>query len=158
MPLNIAKSQSLIRNLIDQLSHRFPSYTLVEQNNAYGDMLLVSQSATPTAGQANWAIRMIGQDTPFTDVIGLPQSVYTPFIAQVIEESSATSGVALIPLALASVFEIELAKLGVKQERYLSANGTVPALSMFDANDNGVTGATLEATVAADQYWPLSGQ
>ena len=158
MPLNIAKSQSLIRSLIDQISHRLPSYTLQEQNNNFGDMLMISQSATPTAGQSNWAIRIVGQDTPFTDVIGLQQSTYTPFVAQVIEESSTIAGVSLIPLAVRVFVEMELAKLGIKQQRFLSANATVPALSMFDASDANVTGATLEVTLAADQYWPLSGQ
>ena len=53
---NYWKSQSLVRALIDQLSKRFPTYTLTENLTSCGDQLMVSQSATPTAGQNNAAI------------------------------------------------------------------------------------------------------
>ena len=89
---NIAKSQSLVRALQDQLSKRLSSYTIVESLiNSAGDTLMVSQSATPTAGQNNCAIRIGFQDTQFNDVIGNPQNVYTPMRADIIQESTAAS-------------------------------------------------------------------
>ena len=155
---NIAKSQSLVRALIDQLSKRLPSYTLVESLTNGGDTLMVSQSATPTAGQNNAAILIGYQDTQFNDVIGNPQSVYSPMEAQIVEESSATAGVSLCAMSFQLAVMVELGKMGIKQAWFLNANGTVPAVSQFSAVPTAPTGATLQVNIAPDAYWPLSGQ
>jgi hypothetical protein len=157
MAFNIAKSQSLIRALKDQLSKRLPAYTIIEVLGSAGDQLLISQHATPVAGEQNIAIRIKGQDTQFTDVIGLAQSVYTPMVCQVIEEGSTIAHVSVLQMAVRAALEAELGKLGVKQERWLNANTVVPALSQFAA-DGSVSTSTLEASIAPDIYWPLSGQ
>ena len=159
---NYWKSQSLIRNLMDQLGKRLPTYTLTENLTASGDQLMVSQSATPTAGQNNAAILMGFQDTQFQDVIGVPQAVYTPMEAQIVEEATVTPALAtsssLCSMAFQIVINIELGKLGVKQAWYLNPLGTVPALSQFSSVPTAPTGATLTISLAPDQYWPLSGQ
>ena len=162
---NIAKSQSLIRALQDQLGKRLSSpayatpYTLVESLiNSAGDTLMVSQSATPTAGQNNCAIRMGFQDTQFSDVIGNPQNVYTPMKADIIQEATAASAsVSLCSMAFQLAISIELCKMGVKQRWYLNPNGTVPAVSEFAA-DGTVTTAVKQIELSPDAYWPLSGQ
>lgn len=156
---NYWKSQSLIRNLIDQLGKRLPGYTLTENLTQYGDQLLVSQSSPAVAGENNAAIMMGFQDTEFTDVIGLPQAVYTPMEAQIVEEAaSGSSTVSLVTLAFQLAINIELTKQGVKQAWYLNPNGTVPALSQFTSVPTAPSGSTLVEVIAPDQYWPLSGQ
>lgn len=156
---NIAKSQSLVRALIDQLSKRLPTWTLTESLTNGGDTLMVSQSATPTAGQSNAAILIGYQDTQFNDVIGNPQNVYTPMEAQIVEEASAASAsVSLVTLSFQLCVMVELGKMGIKQAWYLNPNGTVPAVSQFSAVPTAPTGATLQINIAPDQYWPLSGQ
>jgi hypothetical protein len=159
MSNNIAKSQSLIRALKDQLSKRLPAYTIQESLvNSAGDTLMISQSASPTAGQNNVAIRIGFQDTQFTDVIGLPQSVYTPMRADIIQEATAASAsVSLCQMAFQQAIAAELDKMGIRERWYLNANGTVPAVSEFAA-DGSVTTAVLQIELAPDQYWPLSGQ
>lgn len=165
MSNNIAKSQSLIRALQDQLSKRLAppafaaAYTIVESlANSAGDTLMISQSATPTAGQNNCAIRIGFQDTQFSDVIGLSQSVYSPMRADVIQEATAASAsVSLCSMAFQLAISVELAKMGIKQRWYLNANGTVPAIAEFNA-DGTVSTAVLQSTIAPDAYWPLSGQ
>src|ERR1035441_7414079 len=111
---NIAKSQSLVRALMDQLSKRLPTYTFSEQLTSVGDTLMISQSASPTAGQNNCAIRVGFQDTQFNDVIGLPQSVYSPMRADCIEE-----GISGPYTFTASSFNATVGSV------YQSANGSV---------------------------------
>lgn len=162
---NIAKSQSLIRALQDQLSKRLGSpayptpYTLVESLlNSAGDTLMVSQSATPTAGQNNCAIRIGFQDTQFSDVIGNPQNVYTPMRADIIQEATAASAsVSLCTMAFQLAVSVELGKMGIKQRWYLNPNGTVPAVSEFNS-DGSVSTAVKQLDLSPDAYWPLSGQ
>lgn len=155
---NIAKSQSLIRGLKDQLSKRLSSSFLVESLGPAGDTLMISQSSTPTAGQSNAAVRVGFQDTQFQDVIGSAQAVYSPMKAQIIEEATAASAsVSLVSLAFQLALNMELDKMGIKQDWYLNANGTVPAISQFN-NDGTVSGSTLQLSIAPDSYWPLSGQ
>lgn len=154
----IAKSQSLIRILKDNLAKRLPStYVISESLDSQGDRLLISADSTPAAGEQVVAIRIKAQDTQFLNSIGSAQDVYTPMIAQVIEEASTIAGVSLITLANRSQIDLELARLSIKQERYLNANTTVPALSQFQS-DGSVSGSTLAASVSPDLYWPLSGQ
>ena len=154
----IAKSQSLMRVLQNNLQLRLPStYTFTATQDTAGAQLMISQSSTPTAGEQNVAIRAIGQDQQFTDVIGNAQRTYSPMKFQVIEETSSVANVSLLTLANRVAIDMELARPGVRQERYLNANGTVPALSEFHT-DGTVATATLVATIAPDLYWPLSGQ
>lgn len=154
----IAKSQSLVRNLQDQLTKRLPSLNISASLDSQGARLYISSDASvPAAGDQTVLIRIKGENTQFTDVLGLAQNVFSPMLAQVIEESSTISGVSLITLANRLVIDMELAKQGIKQERYMNANGTAPALSQFAA-DGTVSGSTLILAFAADQYWPQSGQ
>lgn len=154
----IAKSQSLMRALKDNLQKRLPStYVFSDSLDSQGARLLISADSTPAAGEQVIAIRIKGQDTQFNNVIQQAQTVYTPMICQVIEEASTIAGVSLITLANRAQIDCEINRLSVKQERYLNANGTVPAVSQFAA-DGSVTGSTLAASVSPDLYWPLSGQ
>lgn len=152
----IAKSQSLSRQLKDNLAKRLPTYTISESLDSQGARLLISADSSPAAGEQVVAIRIKGQDTQFSNVIGQAQTVYTPMVAQVIEEASASAGVALLTHANQCMIDWELARLGIKQERYLNANTTAVALSQYAA-DGSVTGSSLVATIS-DLYWPLSGQ
>lgn len=154
----IAKSQSLMRVLKNNLQQRLPStYVFTESQDTQGAMLLISQDATPAAGEQVVAIRAKGQDQQFSDVIGNAQRSYSPMIFQVIEEASTIAGVSLMTLLNRIKIDMELARPGVKQERYLNANGTVPALSQFQT-DGSVSSSTLNQSIAPDLYWPLSGQ
>ena len=156
---NIAKSQSLVRSLIDLLSKRLPAYTFSEQLTPVGDTLMISQSASPTAGQNNCAIRIGFQDTQFNDVIGLPQNIYSPMRADVIEESTAASAsVSLCTLTFQLAINVELDRMGVKQRWYLNPNGTVPAISEFAADGSVSAPAVKQLDLSPDAYWPLSGQ
>lgn len=152
-----AKSQSLARSLRDNLRKRLPTFTISESLDAAGSRLLISADATPAAGEQVCAIRIKFQDTQFDDVIGQDQRVYTPCVAQVIEENSTIANVSLLTMANKAAIDAELGRLGIKQERYMTANTVVPALSQFAANGS-VTTATLRASLAADIKWPLSGQ
>ena len=129
MSNNIAKSQSLIRALKDQLSKRLPAYTIQESLvNSAGDSLMISQSASPTAGQNNIAIRVGFQDTQFTNVIGQPQDVYTPMRADLIEEAMAAGPW----VVTATSFNATIGAV------YQSANGSV-----FSVNNTVVAGTVL---------------
>jgi hypothetical protein len=154
----IAKSQSLVRALQDQLSKRLPSLSISSSMDSQGARLYISQDAsTPIAGDQTVLIRIKGENTQFSDVIGLPQNVFSPSIAQVIEEASSIPDVSLMSLANRLVIDMELAKQGMKQERYMNSNGSAPAMSQFAA-DGSVSGSNLILSFAADQYHPQSGQ
>lgn len=154
----IAKAQALMRDLKDRLQKKLPStYVFASSDDAQGSRLLISQDATPAAGEQVIAIRILADQTAFKDVLGNAQRVYAPLRAQVIEEASAIAGVSLITLANRLHVDLELARLGLKQERWMNANTTVPAISQFAA-DGTVTGSTLIASLPFDMYWPLSGQ
>jgi hypothetical protein len=152
------KQAAIMRDLYDRLTKKLPTtYFFTQAMDQQGSQLLISQSSTPTAGQQNVAIRIESDVTAFLDVIGNPQKVYAPLKAQVIEESSTITGVSLLTLLNRLKIDLELARMGIKQERWLNANGTVPALSQF-VSDGTISGSTLVASLPFDMYWPLSGQ
>lgn len=154
----IAKSQAIMRELKERLQKKMPStYVFSESQDANGSRLLISADATPAAGEQVIAIRIEADQTAFKDVLGSAQRVYAPLRAQVIEEASTISGVSLITLANRLQVDLEMARMGLKQERYMNANATVPAVSQFQA-DGSVSGSTLIASLPYDMYWPLSGQ
>jgi hypothetical protein len=148
--LQIAKQQALARDLQERLSLRLPSYTFSQSTDASGAILSVSQSATPTAGQNNMLIRIVPFDTPFLDSIGSPQQVYSPSKLQIVEESDTDSGHSIVASSVKSLIDWDLAQLGVYQERYLGANGSVPSTAE-------ILPANLVAKVG-DYKWPGSGQ
>jgi hypothetical protein len=153
-----SKAQAIMRDLKERLQRKLPStYVLNQSEDASGSILLISADATPAAGEQVVAIRIEAEKTAFTDVLGLAQKVYAPLRAQVIEESSTIAGVSLITLANRLQIDLEIARTGLKQERYMNANATVPAISQFSA-DGSVASSTLIASVPFDMYWPLSGQ
>lgn len=154
----IAKSQAIMRDLQDRLQKKMPStYVFSASFDTNGARLLISQDSTPSAGEQVVAIRIEGESTAHKDVLGNPQKVYAPLKAQVIEEASTIAGVSLITLANRLNIDLELARMGVKQERYMNANATVPAVTQFQA-DGTVSGSSLIASLPFDMYWPLSGQ
>lgn len=154
----IAKSQAIMRDLSERLQKKMPStYVFSQSQDANGSRLLISQDSTPAAGEQVIAIRIEGEQTAHKDVLGSAQRVYAPLRAQVIEEASSISGVSLITLANRLQVDLEMARMGLKQERYMNANGTVPAVSQFSA-DGSVASSTLIASLPFDMYWPLSGQ
>lgn len=152
---SIAKSQSLMRQLKDNLSKRLSTLVFTESLDAQGAILLISDG-TPSTGEQVCAIRIKGENTQFDDSIGLDQRVYSIMIAQVIEETSSIANVSLLTMANKARIDYELGKLGIKQERYMTANGTVPAVAMFNANGNVDTASFVIAI--SDLYWPQSGQ
>lgn len=153
-----AKVQSLMRALKERLQKRLPStWVFAESSDAQGARLLVSQDATPAAGEQVIAIRIKAQDTQFRDAIGMAQPVYTPCVAQVIEEASTIANVSLIQLANRLAVDTELARLSIKCERFMNSNTTAVALTQFQA-DGSVSGSTLVAVISPDLKWPLAGQ
>ncbi len=154
----IAKSQAIMRELKERLQKKMPStYVFSESADATGSILLISADSTPAAGEQVIALRILAEKTAFTDILGSAQKVYAPLRAQVIEEASTIANVSLITLANRLQVDLELARMAVKQERYLNANTAVPAVSQF-ASDGSVSTSTKVASLAADMYWPLSGQ
>lgn len=152
-----AKSLAIMRDLKDRLQKKMAGYVFSESQDAQGSRLLISADATPAAGEQVIAIRILPEQTAHKDVLGSAQRVYAPLRAQVIEEASTIAGVSLITLANRLQVDLELARMGLKQERYLNANTTVPAVSQFQA-DGSVSGSSLIASLPFDMYWPLSGQ
>ena len=151
----IAKAQSLTRQLKERLSYRFPTLTISEGTDSQGATLLISDgSASP--GEQTMAIRVLGEEQQFKDSIGNAQRTYSPMRIQVIEEESTLAGVSLLTNANKSKFDFELARTGSKQERYLNANGTAPDLTQF-ASDGSVSTSTLTATIS-DLLHSQSGQ
>jgi len=154
----IAKSQAIMRDLKDRLQKKMPStYVFSESFDAQGARLLISADASPAAGEQVIAIRIEGESTAHKDVLGSAQRVYAPLKAQVIEEASTISGVSLITLVNRLMVDLELARMGLKQDRYMNANTVVPAVSQFAA-DGSVSSSSLIASLPFDMYWPLSGQ
>lgn len=154
----IAKSQAIMRELKERLQKKMPStYVFSESMDANGSILLISADSTPAAGEQVVAIRILGEQTAFKNSIGSAQTVYAPLRAQVIEEASTIAGVSLITLVNRLHVDLELARMAVKQERYMNANTVVPAVSQFSA-DGSVATATKIASLPSDMYWPLSGQ
>jgi len=98
-------------------------------------------------------IRLAG--TAFNDVIGSAQSVFSPHVIQIVEESvdanvgpAATASV--ISIANKHILDFEIAKLGLRQERYVCAGAAQPSASE-------ITEANLSSKLS-DLSWPLSGQ
>ena len=155
---SIAKSQAIMRDLTDRLQKKLPTSTFTSAVDVYGPQLLITM---PGSGQV-MAIRIENEQSNFTDIIGSPQVVYAPLKAQVIEEASATAGVSLMLLVNRLAVDLELARMGLKQERWMNANGTLPTLAQFQSGGSTpsptVTGSTLIASLPFDMYWPLSGQ
>lgn len=151
------KAQTLMMQLKERLQKRFPStYVFSESSDDKGVRLLISQDATPAAGEQVIAIRLLGVDTEARDILD-NKRVFSPIRCQVIEEESTITNVSLITLINKLYIDIELGRLGLLQERYLTANGTVPAVSMFQ-NDGSVATAVLKAKVSPDLYYPLLSQ
>lgn len=148
--LQIAKQQALARDLQERLQLRLPAYTFSQSTDSSGAILSVSQSSTPAAGENNMIIRIVPFDTPFLDSIGSAQQVYSPSKLQIVEESSTVAGHSVVAASVKSAMDWDLAQLGVYQERYLGANGSVPATSE-------IIPANLVAKVG-DYKWPQSGQ
>lgn len=142
--------------LKERLQKRLPSYVFSESFDDKGPRLLISQDATPAAGEQVIAIRFLGEDAGIDDIIDVKRS-FGPIKAQVIEEESTISGVSLITLKNRLAIDLELCRLGVLQERYMTANGTVPAVSMFQ-NDGTVSIAALVDRLSPDMYYPLLSQ
>lgn len=142
-----AKQLSLIRQLSDSLKKREPSATVTEDQDK---VLFVK-------GSEKCAIKCKAHDTQFKNSVGMPQEVFSPMVMQVIEEESTVTGISTLHVATKAHIEIELARIGSKQERFLNANGAAPALSQFQA-DNSVSGSTKVAEISCDFKWPLSGQ
>ncbi|MEM4360410.1 MAG: hypothetical protein QXT45_07780 [Candidatus Bilamarchaeaceae archaeon] len=151
------KAQMMMLDLKERLQKRLPStYVFAESSDAQGPRLLISQDATPAAGEQVIAIRLLGVDVEVRNIFD-NKKMFGPIKAQVIEEASTVSGVSLITLANRIHVDLELARLGLLQERYMTANGTAPDVSMFQA-DGSVSTASLIASVSPDLYWPLLSQ
>lgn len=158
----IAKSQSLVRSLKDRLSKRMPAgYIVRESVDAAGARLEIQQDASWATTEQKAVIRIVAQDTQFSDVIGGAQKVYSPMIAQMISEGNSASPTAS-QLTASNEARIlaELFRLGIKVELYLTDVTVEPALALFLANGSVNTSATcaLVDRIEADLQWPLSGQ
>jgi hypothetical protein len=158
---NLAKSQALIRAMSDNLMKRLPStYVITQSFDSVGARLSISASSSWTTGTDAVYIRICGDNTQFSDIIGNPQNVYSPLIAQVISEAStAGNGTTATSWTTMTNIMAELLRAIGKTDLFTTANGTSPLTStLFDSADTGVTGATFVAEVRSDLNWPLSGQ
>jgi len=151
MSAQIAKANTLMLKLKESLKMKLPASFQTDGRDADGNpTLMLSQSSSAVAGQQNILIRIKADSTAFVDSIGQAQSVFSPHIIQSAEEESTITGVSLLTLAVRSKIDFCINRLGCKEEKYLSANTSVPALTdMVPAN--------LQAKVA-DDYFPLSAQ
>lgn len=155
------KAQAVMRDLTARLQLKLPTLIFTSSVDALGARLQISQSATPTTEQQNFAIRIAADTTAFTDVLGNPQTVFVPLKAQVIEEAlTGNPTISCVSLINRLAVDLELARMGVKQERWLNAAGTPATVAQFTvtAGSPTVTGSALIASIPFDMYWPLSGQ
>lgn len=146
----LAKAQSLIRDLKERLQIRFPSYVLDESMDSEGAILLIQKDSSWATTENAAAIRIKPEGTVMKDSIGQSQAVFSPHVAQIVEEESATANIAVNTLPFKAALECEIARLGLRQERYLSAAGTKPVVAE-------IVFSNLKAVVS-DLYHPLSQQ
>lgn len=158
----IAKSQSIIRALKDNLQKRLPStYVLSESLDAAGARLSIQQDASWATTEEKVVIRIVGEQSQFNDVIGNAQASFGPMKAQVIAEGDAASPTkSQLSLATEAAVMAELFRALGKVELYLTDVTVDPALSLFASDGSVTTSATcaLIASVASDLRWPQSGQ
>jgi hypothetical protein len=158
----IAKSQALIRALKDNLQKRLPStYILAESVDAAGARLSIQQDSSWATTEQKAVIRIVAQDTQFSNSIGNAQAVYSPLKAQMIAEGDSSSpSKSQLSWANDAKIMAELFRAIGKVELYLTDVTVDPALSLFASDGSVTTSATcaLIESISADLRWPLSGQ
>ena len=134
------KAQMLELSLKERLSFRLSGLSVSELQTAAGKAILFNAGANQVC-----AVRIMSLKTEFKTSIGTEQPILHPLKIQVIFDNQ-------IGHLQRALFEVELARLGLIQERY---SDDTPALSMFQ-NNGTVSGATFHGTIPADVLWPLS--
>jgi hypothetical protein len=158
---NLVKAQALIRAMSDNLMKRLPGYTITQSFDSVGARLTITAGASWDTNTDAVYIRICGDNTQFTDIIGNPQTVYSPLIAQIISELS-TGGngqTATSWTTMTNVMAEVLRAIG-KTDLFTTPNGTNPtSAALFDSTDTGVASpAVFASEVISDLNWPLSGQ
>ena len=147
----IAKPQTLMLKLVEELKMRLPQYFYAQGSDSNGfPTLLISQSSTPAAGENNAFIKIVNAPTAFVDSINSPQSTFSPNICQIVEEKAASGNGTVLSSSFAAQLDWCLIRQGTIDQWYTRANGTVPG-------NSDVTAGNLQAQTA-DAYFPLSMQ
>lgn len=152
---SVKKSESLVRNLKERLKLRLPStYSILDSNDVKGFRLQVNDGSWATTEYA-FALRVLGIESQFTDVIGNQQKAYAPSKCQLIIEAGAV-GVGLSALKIAELIS-EISRMGLRIDLYQNTTTNQPLASQFAA-DGSVSSSTLQGSIDPDLKWPLSGQ
>jgi hypothetical protein len=156
MPLNLTttkKAQALAGDLASDLALRFGTSLAVTQlNDTDGNPLV--RVGSGTAGQPGALIKVMPVSWPLaTDVLGLPQQVYTPHVIIVSWEApTAQAGADADPNSLQTKLTLlgDCALKGTRLELWTTAAGTAPAPGAL-----GTLQASFEPSV---QYPMISNQ
>jgi hypothetical protein len=120
--MSVFKAQATMRELVQRLQLIMPAATITTTYNSATDTLtqpvptLTSPPGTPSIAviyNAEYALAEILLDTNAgrVDGLNLPQQVYSPHIAELIQDSDQTSAAAA---TLKAIMQYSLAKLGMK--------------------------------------------
>ena len=148
MALPDKKSQVIARVAKDILTVRLPALAIVAAFDVNGNPTLAigsgaagSQSAFVRVQPQAVAPVYVGGPGPVTDALGITQNTYGPHQVQLVLESSAVAGQAL--MSAANVFQIvgTLISFGASTELYLSAN----TVAVSAAGITGVPASTFDS-------------
>jgi hypothetical protein len=149
----MARIDDIVRLIQGQASIILPAYTQAISYNSGMNDLLISQSATPTAGQENVFLQLGPKNYNGFPTASLAVNVSgQPDVLQVVLESDASTAARSVWTAIDfSMLMSVLASMNVEMWIYLRANGTVPGLA-------DLTAGNLVGVVLADPRHPNVGQ
>jgi len=132
MSANLAKAFALSRELSDRFTVMFreaPALSISQSLDTLGNPVISINDGTPAAGEQNMVLRIVEMAGITNNSVGLAQPSYGPHIAQLVMESSATPGVAVVLSVHQMRVMSMLSKFGLRLELYLRANGAIPAVA-----------------------------
>jgi hypothetical protein len=152
------KVQELSAELADELRKRASSYTsIVESFDTAGMPTIALDDGSEATTEDSVFIRTTPRSWNLTnDVLGLPQTVYTPSVIQIVTETGTSDtpwfyqSFAHITAILGAVFF-----RGTRVEIWETAHGTVPNTVTPATDPTQLTGATLKTSYEASLYFPL---
>lgn len=151
------KVLELSAELADELRKRVSDYAQITEGfDSAGFPTILLGPATPATTNDTVYIRTTPRSWNLTnDVLGLPQTVYTPSVIQIVTEEG-TTDITAFYVTIAHYLAISGAVLqrGTRVELWETANGTVPSTVTPATDPTQLTGATLKASFES-LYWPL---
>lgn len=151
------KVLELSAELADELRKRVSDYVQITEgfDTAQFPTILLGP-ATPATTNDTVLIRTTPRSWNLTnDVLGLPQTVYTPSVIQVITEQGTSDrpwfyvSIAHITAILGAVYQ-----RGTRVEIWETANGTIPTAVTPASDPTQLSSATLKSSFES-LYWPL---